>query len=143
MAKIKPLRNSDVFSSLSDREIALLSRIVTVEECQSGTVLLAKNMKSEAFYLICEGQVEISDEDGDSAECLTLSDGDTFGEWSLLGPKHLSTVSARVNKLARILVIKVLDFEKFSEEEPAVALKVQRGLLIKVWDSVYKLKDIL
>jgi len=132
MAKIKPLRSSDVFPSLSDKELALFSRIISEEECQEGTVLLAKNMKSESFYLIHEGEVEISLENGDPNECLTLSGGDTFGEWALLGPKHLSTISARVTEPAKILLIKVSDFEKFMEDEPAVALKVQRDLLKKV-----------
>lgn len=141
MAKIKPLKSSPVFSNLSDRELALFSRIVSEEECSPDTVLLAENMRSESFYLIDEGEVLISIAGKDNEEGLTLVDGESFGEWSLLGPKHLSVVSARVVEPTKLLVVKLADFEKFMEEEPAIALKVQRELLKLVWDSVDELKD--
>ncbi len=139
MAKIKPLKSSPVFSNLSDKELALFSRIVSEEECSPDTVLLAENMKSESFYLIDEGEVQISIDGRNSEDVLTLVDGESFGEWALLGPKHLSVVSARVVEPTKMLVVKLSDFEKFMEEEPAIALKVQRELLKLVWDSVDEL----
>jgi hypothetical protein len=48
-------------------------------------------------------------------------------------------VSARVVEPTKMLVVKLSDFEKFMEEEPAIALKVQRELLKLVWDSVDEL----
>ncbi len=143
MGKIKPLKSSPVFSNLSDKELALFSRIVSVEECSTDTVLLAENMKSESFYLIDEGEVLISIAGRNSEEGLTLVDGESFAEWALLGPRHLSVVSARVVEQTKLLVVKLSDFEKFMEEEPVIALKVQRELLKLVWDSVDELKDTI
>ncbi len=143
MTKIKPLKNSPVFSNLSDKDLAIFSRIVSVEECTPDTVLLAENMKSESFYLIDEGEVLISIAGGNSEEGLTLVDGESFAEWALLGPRHLSVVSARVMEPTKLLVVKLSDFEKFMEEEPAIALKIQRQLLKLVWDSVDEVKDTI
>ncbi len=143
MTKIKPLKNSPVFSNLSDKDLAIFSRIVSVEECTPDTVLLAENMKSESFYLIDEGEVLISIAGGNSEEGLTLVDGESFAEWALLGPRHLSAVSARVMEPTKLLVVKLSDFEKFMEEEPAIALKIQRQLLKLVWDSVDEVKDTI
>ena len=66
MAKIKPLQQSSIFATLSDRELALFSRIVSEEDYIRGTVLVAENMKSDRFFMIEKGEVavRIGEQDG-------------------------------------------------------------------------------
>jgi CRP-like cAMP-binding protein len=143
LAKIKPLKQSAIFSSLSDRELAVFSRIVSEEDYIQGTVLLAENMKSDKFYLIEKGQVTVMTGGIGDGHGLNLGEGDTFGEWSLLAPPHLTSVSARVTKEAQVLVLTREDFEKFAREEPGIALKVVRGIVGSLWPSIKDVEKML
>ena len=143
MPKIKPLRQSRFLSSLTDRELALFSRIVVEEDYSEGTVLVAQSMKSDRFFLVEQGRVSVSTEIEDVPKELILSAGDTFGEWALIGPSHLTAVSAKVLEGARLLVVERDDFQRFSGEEPAIALKVTRGLLAALWPSIQDAGKIL
>ena len=136
MAKIKPLKQSSIFSSLSDRELALFSRIVSEEDYIQGTVLVAENMKSDKFYLIERGQIAVMSGGVDNGQELVLGAGDTFGEWSLLAPPHLTCVAAKVTKEAQVLVITREDFDRFAKEEPVIALKVFGGIVGSLWPSI-------
>ena len=143
MAKIKPLRQNKIFSTLTDRELALFSRIVSEEDYILDTVLVAENMRSDKFYLIEKGKVSISTGGIDGDQGLVLGEGDTFGEWSLLAPPHLTSVSAKVTEEAQILVLEKDDFDKFAEEEPAIALKILKGVVGSVWPSIKDVEKIL
>lgn len=143
MPKIKPLKQSEILSSLTDRELALFSRIVNEEEYSDGTVLVAEKMKSDRFFLIEQGQVAVRAGGDVSREELILGEGDTLGEWALIGPSHLTAVSASVLEGARVLVVERDDFLRFSEEEPAIGLKITRGLLASLWPSLRDAGKIL
>lgn len=143
MAKIKPLKRSVIFSSLDDRELALFSRIVTEEDYIPGTVLVAENMKSDKFYLIENGEVAIMAGEANGGQKLVLGEGDTFGEWSILAPPHLTSVVAKVISSAQVLELTREDFDRFSEEEPAIALKVIHGIMGSLWKSIVEVEKML
>ena len=143
MGKIKPLKQSRILTSLTDRELALFSRIVNEEDYSGGTVLVARNMKSDMFFLVEQGRVAVRMGSSEGGEELTLGEGDTFGELALIAPPHLTAVSAKVLEGARLLVVDRDDFIRFSEEEPVIALKIVRGLLGSLWPSLKEAGEIL
>ena len=143
MAKIKPLQQSRIFSSLTDRELALFSRIVNEEDYINGTVLMAENMKSDRFFLVEKGKIALKTGEQDDGEVLFLGKGDTFGEWALIAPPHLTAVSARVVEEAQVLVLERDDFNRFAEEEPYIALKVIRGIVTTLWPSLQDVGKLL
>jgi CRP-like cAMP-binding protein len=143
MAKIKPLQQSRIFSSLTDRELAVFSRIVNEEDYVGGTVLMAENMKSERFFLIEKGKISLRTGDQENGDELILAKGDTFGEWALVAPPHLTAVSAKVVEEAQVLVLERDDFDRFAEEEPYIALKVIRGLMASLWSSLQDVGNLL
>lgn len=143
MAKIKPLQQSKIFSPLSDRELALFSRIVTEEDYVSGTVLVAENMKSDRFFLIEKGRITLKTGGQDDGEELVLGQGDTIGEWAIIAPPHLTWVSARVVDAAQVLVLTRDDFDRFAEAEPEIALKIIRGFIKSLWPSLQDVGKIL
>jgi CRP-like cAMP-binding protein len=143
MAKIKPLKNSGIFSSLSDRELALFSRVISEDKCSPDTVLVAEDMKSDKFFFIEKGRILIQSRNQSGHEECGLTDGDTFGEWAILAPEHLASVSVRVTDQTKLLVLKTEDFENFAEEEPRIALKVQKDLIKSAWRSMEEIKAVL
>ena len=143
LAKIKPLKHSAIFSSLNDRELALFSRIISEEDYIQGTVLVAESMKSDKFYLIEKGEVAVKAGGVNGNMELVLSEGDTFGEWSLLAPPHLTSVTAKVTKPAQVLVLTREDFDEFAQAEPAIALKIVYGIVDSLWGSVREVEGML
>jgi CRP-like cAMP-binding protein len=143
MPKIKTLKQSTIFSTLSDRELALFSRIVSEEEFIQDTVLVAENMKSDKFYLIEKGGVAIVSGKLEGGQGLILGEGDSFGEWSLLAPPHLTSIAAKVTEPARILILEKDDLDRFAEEEPAIALKILLGIIRSLWSSIREVERML
>ncbi len=143
MAKIKPLKQSGLFASLTDRELVLFSRVISEEECVPDTVLVAENMKSENFFFIERGKVAIQSRGQYKNEELELAGGDTFGEWAILAPGHLASVSLKATETSRLLILKSADFEKFAMDEPEIALKIQKALIKSAWQSIEEIKDVL
>lgn len=143
MAKIKPLKHSAIFSSLNDRELALFSRIVSEEDYIQGTVLVAENMKSDKFYLIEKGHVAVRVGGINGDQELILNEGETFGEWSLLAPPHLTSVTAKVTSPAQVLVLTREDFDEFARAEPEIALKIVHGIVGSLWSSIKEVEGML
>ena len=129
MAKIKPLKENEIFRSLNDREIALLATFIEERSYQAGTPLFYENMKSEAMYIIVSGRIKLSKmlSEGEERTLTVLGAGDYFGENALLeeGPR---TVSAIVLQDANLLVLKRSSFQKLIEKEPKLAMKVILGM---------------
>jgi CRP/FNR family cyclic AMP-dependent transcriptional regulator len=129
VAKVKPLRENEIFKPLSDHELAVISKIVEEKTYPSGTALFYENMKGEAMYIIVSGQVRLSKmlSEGEERTLTVMGPGDYFGENALLeeGPR---TVTAIVSQESDLLVIKRGAFYRLLEEEPKAAVKVIVGM---------------
>ena len=129
MAKIKPLKENEIFKLLSDSEIAVLSKIVDEKSYPAGTAIFYENMKGEAMYIVVSGQVRLSKmlAEGEEKTLTVMGPGDYFGENALLeeGPR---TVTAIVSQETSLLVLKRSAFNKLLEEAPKVAVKVIMGM---------------
>ncbi len=121
----------------------MFSRVVSEEDYIQGTVLVAENMKSDKFYLIEKGQVSVTIGGVDGGQELILGEGDSFGEWSLLAPPHLTSIAAKITKTAQVLVLEKDDFDRFGEEEPAIALKIIQGMVASLWSSIKDVEKML
>src|SRR4030042_2511915 len=86
MAKIKPLKECELFRSLEDREIGLLAKAVEEKAIAANTPLFYENMMGEAMYLVASGAIQLSKmlAEGEGKTLTTLGPGDYFGEMALL-----------------------------------------------------------
>ena len=129
MAKIKALKDNEIFKSLSDPEVAALSKIVDEKSYPAGTAIFYENMKGEAMYIVVSGQVRLSKmlAEGEEKTLTVMGAGDYFGENALLeeGPRP---VTAIVSQESTLLVIKRSAFNKLLDEAPKVAVKVILGM---------------
>ena len=98
---------------------------------EPGTVLVRQGDPADAFYVVVDGQVDISKEiDGESAVVATLVDGQYFGETGLLcgTPRNASAVVSS-QQPARLLVFSADQFadlvraEDLVEEEIAALVR--------------------
>jgi glucose-6-phosphate 1-dehydrogenase len=84
----------------------------------AGEVIIDKGALTKEMYLICHGEVEVIDGAGHGIE--SLSDGDVFGEISLLiAPTRTATVRART--LTDLFVLGKADFCRILRDHPQFA----------------------
>jgi len=139
VAKVKPLKETELFRSLDDREIALLATFVEEKSYSAGTPLFYENMKGEGMYIIVSGQVKLSKmlSEGEERTLTVLGAGDYFGENALLeeGPR---TVTAIVVQDSQLLVFKRSNFQKLIEKEPKLAMKIILGMYQTLAERIRK-----
>jgi len=130
MAKIKPLRENDLFKDFSDKEIAVVSQIVSEKAYPKGTPIYVENMLGESLFIVKSGSVEIKKNLGAGGENLVavIGPGELFGEMAILegGPR---LVSAKAQEETELLMISGDDFKAFMEKEPVVCLKLFLGII--------------
>ncbi len=129
MAKIKALKDNEIFRAFSDKEIATLATYVEEKHYSAGTPLFYENMKGEAMYIIASGQVKLSKmlAEGEERTLAVMGPSDYFGENALLEEGN-RTVTAIVAADSQVLVIKRSGFRKLLEDEPKLALQVILGM---------------
>ena len=134
MAKIKPLKASSYVAGFNNKEIAVLSGIVEERELAPGAPVAEENAESEGLVIVAKGSLTLRTvlPDGTAVEVLTLTEGRSFGELSLVGegPRMVSAHAGPQG--ARVLVITRDDFEKLLKSEPKVAARFLQGILREV-----------
>lgn len=80
------LAKSTIFSVLEQRSLNALARAATVRRFAGGEVLVKEGDEAVAFFVVCEGQLEVVKGLGQKGERVvgTLNPGDFFGEMALL-----------------------------------------------------------
>jgi len=134
MAKIKPLKASPYVKGFNNREVAVLSGIVEERELAPGAAIAEENVESEGLVIVAKGSLTLRTvlPDGKAVEVLTLDQGKSFGELSLVGegPRLVSAHAGPQG--ARVLVIQRAEFEKLLKSDPKVAAKFLQGILREV-----------
>jgi CRP-like cAMP-binding protein len=125
VAKIKPLKESELFRALEDKEIALLAKTVEEKNLAAGSPLFYENMTGEAMYLVASGAIQLSKmlAEGEVKTLTTLGPGDYFGEMALLeaGPRSVTAIAAVDSS---VLVLRRSEFQRLMAEQPQVAMKI-------------------
>ena len=80
------LARSPIFSVLERGSLDALARAATVRRFAGGESLVKEGDEAVAFYVVCEGQLEVVKGVGQKGERVvgTLNPGDFFGEMALL-----------------------------------------------------------
>ncbi len=130
MAKIKALKDTELFKDLTDKELAVISQIVTEKTMPGNTPLFVENMLGESLFIIKSGSVQVSKVIPGIGEqnLLTLGPGDFFGEMALLNG-GARMVSAKTVEETELLVITRDDFKELLEKEAASCLKFLQEII--------------
>jgi CRP/FNR family cyclic AMP-dependent transcriptional regulator len=115
------------FNSIQIEKLAPYFKLFRTD---SDVIILSEGEMNPYFYLLCEGEVNITKENG-AAEVKnfrTLGAGKIFGELSFFdnGPCSASIVSKTAIKL---LAIHKKDFQKLCAELPGIALVITLNLI--------------
>lgn len=121
------LRESALFSSLDDEELAAVARCVVESTVPAGTVVIEQGKTGENLYLVASGRLKIEKQaEGRRLMLGELVEGGTFGEMSLI---HAVPTSATVTAVedSRLLAIGRLDLDVLLNWNPILAAKMWRS----------------
>jgi CRP-like cAMP-binding protein len=130
MSAIDVLRRVPLFNDLAEAELARFAEVLREREYPKNSVILFEDDPGDALYVVRAGQVKVVliGEDGREVILSVLTDGDFFGEMSLIDdePRSAHVIAMKDSQL---LVLRREDFQAQLEVQPKIALKLLRVLV--------------
>ena len=124
------LKRVPLFSDLSEVELARFTDVAREREYPRNSVILFEDDPGDALFIVSSGQVKVVliGEDGREVILSVLSDGDFFGEMSLIDdePRSAHVIAMKDSSL---LVLRRDDFQQQIQLLPSIALKVLKVLV--------------
>lgn len=123
-AKLELLKRVPLFAELSKRDLEEVAKIADEIDFKEGKNLTTEGAAGREFFVIVEGTAEVS---RGRRKLRTLSDGDFFGEISLITRLPRTATVTTVSAL-RALVVTDRSFRSLLERQPAIQSKVLSAL---------------
>jgi CRP/FNR family transcriptional regulator, cyclic AMP receptor protein len=117
------LRNVDLFSQFSSKDLGRLGRAVVERNYKKGQTIIKEGEQAVAFFIVTSGKVEASQSAGSkqSQTLDTLGPSETFGEMALLdGGPRVATVKTLEDTTC--LVLSRWDFVAELQTNPHMAV---------------------
>jgi CRP-like cAMP-binding protein len=126
MDKIEFLRNTPLFASCSDKNIASIADLTRVRQFKAGDKIIREDSESTVgFYILIEGAAKASRGDHELAE---YSPGDYFGEIALLLDDTPRTATVSATSDVSVLALTRWDFRALLKINPEIAVGVMAVL---------------
>lgn len=140
MDVVNILKKIDIFQGLAEEEFNVIAEVTKTKFVKKNMLVFSKGDDNHAMYIIKEGNMDVSilTETGKELILSTLSEGDYFGELSLLDDAPISA-NITATKDSVLLFIHKHSFFQVMEKNPAILSNVishlcstVRGLTEKV-----------
>lgn len=128
----KFLREVDTFSALTDVELERIAALCRDRALRRGDVVYNERDPGDKLFIIESGAVEIAKSNGGglSTRIAVLEHGEIFGELAIFEERARSS-SAVASRDGRLRVIEKKDLDQLLAGDPALAVKILKGLLKK------------
>ncbi|MBN2364630.1 MAG: Crp/Fnr family transcriptional regulator [Calditrichaeota bacterium] len=137
------LKQIPLFSELNDRDLEKIIQVATKQRYHKDNIILIEEEVGSTMFIILSGRVKISriSDDGREVILSILSDGDFFGEMSLLDGY---TRSANVTAIeeAELLVIRREEFLQMLHDYPQIAVNLLKELAQRIRKSDEHIKSL-
>jgi len=143
MSKAEILKQSLLFSSLNEDELAELSRLATERSFRQDEFVFWEGDAPDYFYVVVVGRIKVAKYSSSGKEFIIAFFGpsEMFGEVAVFEGKPYPA-SAQAVADTRVLVIKKDDFLSFLATRPQVALEIINVLGGRLRDAQSRLKDL-
>jgi CRP/FNR family transcriptional regulator, cyclic AMP receptor protein len=117
------LSQTELFSGLTDQELADLARCLRRRRFPKGQMLFLRGDPGTSLYVVTSGQIRIAitSPDGQEMVLSILGPLDVFGDLALLDGQPRSA-DAVVHEPAELLILERGDFQRFLEGHPRAAI---------------------
>ncbi|MFC1905497.1 Crp/Fnr family transcriptional regulator [Chloroflexota bacterium] len=141
-AKAAILKDSLIFSSLSDDELSELTRLTFERSYNTGKYIFWEGDTPEWFYIIAFGRIKVIKHISSGKEFIVafFEDGEMFGEVAVFENKPYPASAQAVTEL-KVLGIKKADFVIFLSDRPQVALRIINVLGGRLREAQSRLSD--
>ncbi len=137
------LKNIPLFSELNEKDLERIIQIANKKRYHKDNIILIEEEVGSTMFIILAGRVKISriSDDGREVILSILSDGDFFGEMSLLDGY---TRSANVTAIedSELLVIRREEFLQTLRDYPQVAINLLKELAQRIRKSDEHIKSL-
>ncbi len=137
------LRQSTIFSSLNEDELAQLADLAAERRFEPGEFIFWEGDQPDRFYMVAEGRVKILKHSSLGKEFVIayFGPGEMFGEVAVFENKSYPG-SAQVVAETRVLEIRGDDFRSFLAGRPELALRIIQILAGRLRDAQGRLRDL-
>ncbi len=143
MSRAEILKQSLLFSSLNEAELAELSRLAIERSFRPDEFVFWEGDAPDYFYVVVEGRIKIAKYSSSGKEFIIafFGPGEMFGEVAVFEVKPYPA-SAQAVADTRVLSIKKDGFLSFLATRPQVALEIINVLGGRLRDAQSRLKDL-
>lgn len=131
MVPVQLLRRFQLFSGLTEEELALLAAIGREEAHEPGTVLFREGDPARDFFLVLSGEVALEmgiqlwpGAPKRQVEVEAVSSGGSFGWSALVGSQRIRTLSARCRGETRLIALPGEELRRLLDSDPKIGHKV-------------------
>ena len=130
------LRNVPLLCVLSEKELALLARVVSRKSYARGGIILGAGDPTDSLYILISGRVKVfmSDLDGKEVILAILGPNEFVGEMGLIdnSPRSANVVALEA---CEMVCISKPDFKRCLAENFDMAMTVMRGLVKRLREA--------
>lgn len=114
-----------IFSNLEDKQLEMITGVITRKKYKKGEVIFLQGSFLDGLYIINSGKIKIFKytKEGKEQILYILSDGDFFGELSLLKAEEVS-FNAEAMEDVNICMIEKKNFDKILALNPEISVKI-------------------
>ncbi len=141
--KTQVLKQSSVFSGLSEDDLAALADLATEYRFQPDEFVFWEGDEGNRFFVLAEGSIKVIKHSSQGKEFIIAFFGpvEMFGEVAVFENRPYPA-SAQVVAPARVLGIRRADFLAFLADRPQVALRIINVLGGRLRDAQSRLRDL-
>ena len=137
------LKEIPLFSELNMKDLDKILQVATRQRYHKENLILIEEEIGSSMFVILEGRVKISriSDDGREVILSILSEGDLFGEMSLLDG-HTRSANVTATEESELLVIRRKDFLQMLRDYPQIAINLLKELAQRIRKSDEQIKSL-
>jgi len=122
-----------IFSGLDETQVSFILSKMNKKEYLKGDIILMEDEVGDTFFIIMEGSVKVTKDSEDGREVIlaVLSNGNFFGEISLLDGKTRSANAISLEK-TKLMILKRHDFLNLIKEFPQISISLLSELANRI-----------
>ncbi|UCF63394.1 MAG: Crp/Fnr family transcriptional regulator [bacterium] len=137
------LKQIPLFSEMNDRDLDKIIHLASKQKYHKDNLILIEEEIGSTMFIILSGRVKISriSDDGREVILSILSDGDFFGEMSLLDG-HTRSANVTATEESELLVIRREEFLQMLKDFPQIAINLLKELAQRIRKSDEHIKSL-
>jgi CRP-like cAMP-binding protein len=137
------LKQIPLFSELNERDLDKIIQLASRQKYHKDNIILIEEEVGSTMFVILSGRVKISriSDDGREVILSILSDGDFFGEMSLLDG-HTRSANVTAIEESELLVIRREEFLQMLRDYPQIAINLLKELAQRIRKSDEHIKSL-